>query len=210
MKAAILGNGNLGTALANHLLRRGHAVAWGVRDAASPSVAKAMAACPGTTATTAAQAVSDADVVFVALPWLAALPAMAPLATTLTGKTVVDCTNAYVVANGYVKPFALPSAAELMQRCVPGAKVVKAFNQLGAAKLANPQFVSGTPWMGVAGDDSEAVHRVVALAQSFGFNAVPFGKLSAAVHLEDMARIWIHAVYVAGMGPGIGFALLNS
>jgi predicted dinucleotide-binding enzyme len=113
------------------------------------------------------------------------------------------------VANGCVKPVAFPSAAQVLQGYLPGARVVKAFNQLGAAKLAQPLFADGMPWMGVAGDDDSSVQRVADLARSFGFNAVPFGKLSAALHLEDMARIWIHGAYVAGLGPGIGFALLR-
>lgn len=122
----------------------------------------------------------------------------------------MDCTNAYEVANDCIKPSVLPSAAEVLQGIVPGANVVKAFNQLGAAKLAKPHYPRGSPWMGVAGNDDSAVRQIVSLAQSFGFDAVAFGKLSAALHLEDMARIWIHGAYVAGLGPGIGFALLRT
>lgn len=210
MKAAILGNGNVGTALANHLLKQGHSVVFGVRNEKSESVAKALAACPGATAATAAPAVDGADLVFVALPWVAVQQTLKQLAPALAGKIVVDCTNAYEVAHGCVKPIAFPSAAEVLQGYVPGAYVVKAFNQLGAAKLAQPQFSAGSPWMGIAGDDDSSVQRVADLARSFGFDAVPFGKLSAALHLEDMARIWIHGAYVAGLGPGIGFGLLRS
>lgn len=209
MKAAILGNGNVGSAIANHLLKQGHTVAFGVRNVESESVAKALATCNGAIATTASQAVDGADLVFVALPWAAVQQTLAPLATALTGKTVVDCTNAYEIANGCVKPAAFPSAGEVLQGYVPGANVVKAFNQLGAAQLARPQFSSGTPWMGVAGDDETAVHQIVQLAKSFGFDAVAYGKLSSALLLEDMARIWIHGAYVAGFGPDIGFALLR-
>lgn len=68
MKATILGNGNVGTALANHLLKKGHSVVFGVRNEKSESVAKALAACPGATATPSAAAVDGADLVFVALP----------------------------------------------------------------------------------------------------------------------------------------------
>lgn len=64
--------------------------------------------------------------------------------------------------------------------------------------------------MGVAGDDAQSVENVVALARSFGFDAVSFGSLEAAGLLEDMARIWIHGAYFAGLGTGIGFALLRS
>jgi len=149
-----------------------------------------------------------ADLVFVALPWSAVQPTLTPLASVLEGKTVVDCTNAYQIANGCVKPIVFPSAAQVLQGYVPGARVVKAFNQLGAAKLANPHFPELSPWMGVAGEDDASVGLVVRLAESFGFNAVQFGGLAASLQLEDMARIWIHGAYVAGLGPNIGFALL--
>jgi predicted dinucleotide-binding enzyme len=209
MKAAILGSGKVASAIAHHLFRQQHRVAFGVRNLGAESVAQALAACTGATAAPAAQAVEDADLVFVALPWAAVSQTLPPLASALAGKTVVDCTNAYEVAHGCVKPVAFPSAAQVLQGYLPEARVVKAFNQLGAAKLAHPLFADGKPWMGIAGDDHSSVQQVADLARSFGFNAVPFGKLTAALHLEDMARIWIHGAYVAGLGPGIGFALLR-
>lgn len=209
MKAAILGAGKVGTALAGHLLKLGHTVAFGVRDLHSSSVESALMGCVGATASPAEHAVRDADWVFLALPWAAALPAVAPLASVLAGKVVVDCTNAYEVVDGCVKPAAFPSAAQLVQEALPAAKVVKAFNHLGAAKLAHPTFADGKPWMGVAGDDEASVLQMMHLASAIGFDAVRFGKLSSALMLEDMARIWIHAAYVAGIGPHTGFALLR-
>lgn len=209
MKAAILGSGSVGTALGNHLLKQRHAVAFGVRNASSDSVISALSTCKGATATSNVEAIDGADLVFVALPWEAVQTNLEPLATALVGRTVVDCTNAYEITNGCVKPTAFPSAAQVLQGIVPGAKVVKAFNQLGAAKLARPHFPAVTPWMGVAGDDAESVGIVAALAESFGLSAVPFGGLSASLLLEDMARIWIHGAYVAGLGPSIGFAMVR-
>lgn len=209
MKAAILGSGNVGTALANHLLKQKYRVVFGVRDPASTSVGKALAACEGAKASSTAMAVDGADIVFVALPWEAVKPSLEPLAIALIGKTVVDCTNAYEISNGCVKAIAFPSAAQVLQGYVPGAKVVKAFNQLGADKLARPDFPAVAPWMGVAGDDAESVATVAELAKSFGLDAVPFGGLSASLLLEDMARIWIHGAYIAGLGPKIGFGLLR-
>lgn len=209
MKAAILGSGKVAKAIADHLFRQHHRVAFGVRNLGAESVTQALAACAGATAALAPQAIEDADLVFVALPWAAVSQTLPPLASGLAGKTVVDCTNAYEVAQGCVRPVAFPSAAQVLQEYLPEARVVKAFNQLGAVKLAHPHFADGKPWMGIAGDDDSSVQQVADLARTFGFNAVPFGKLSAALHLEDMARIWIHGAYVAGLGPGIGFAMLR-
>lgn len=209
MKTAILGSGNVGTALANHLLKQGHSVAFGVRNDTSDSVVRALAVCPGATATTPAKALEGCNLIFVALPWGAVQSTLVPLASALEGKTVVDCTNAYEIADGCVKPLVFPSAAQVLQGYVPGSKVVKAFNHLGAAKLSRPIFTEMSPWMGVAGDDVDAVQLVVCMAESFGFYTVPFGTLAAASHLEDMARIWIYGAYVAGLGPNIGFALLR-
>lgn len=209
MDIAILGSGNVGAALANHLVRLGHTVVFGVRDAGSDSVVKALASCPGATAASNAAAVGTAELVFVALPWVAVKEALEPLAKYLVGKAVVDCTNAYVIEDGCVKSIAFPSAAQTLQGYVPGSKVVKAFNQLGAQKLARPHFPNAAPWMGIAGDDSASVGLVAGLAESMGFDTVQFGGLNAALLLEDMARIWIHGAYVAGLGPSIGFSLLR-
>lgn len=209
MKVAILGSGNVGQAIGRHLLSQGHTVVFGVREPNSEHAKTALSVCKGASATQNADAIVGTELVFIALPWGTVQEVLTPLASLLSGKTVVDCTNAYEIAGGCVKPAAFPSAAEVLQGYIPGAKVVKAFNQLGAGKLAQPKFAGGPPWMGVAGDDDARVHQVVQLAKSFGFDAVPYGKLSAALMLEDMARIWIHGAYLAGLGPNIGFGILR-
>lgn len=128
MRIAILGAGNVGVALAGHALRHGHIVRFGVRDVTADSVHKARAACADAVFASMEAALREADMVFLALPWTAALTTVEMLSDGLVGKTVVDCTNAYDTSNGFVQPAAFPSAATVLRGKAPGTNWVKAFN----------------------------------------------------------------------------------
>jgi predicted dinucleotide-binding enzyme len=80
-----------------------------------------------------------------------------------------------------------------------GAKVVKAFNTIGAANFENPYFGSERASMFICGDP--AGKRIVArLASELNFDVVDVGPLLAAGWLEPMAMLWIHLGYKQGWG----------
>lgn len=68
MKIAILGSGNVGSALAPGLVRSGHSVSFGVRDAASAKSLKAGTQASMVPLRTIPEASADAEVIIVTTP----------------------------------------------------------------------------------------------------------------------------------------------
>jgi len=184
MKVAIIGAGNVGKALATSITRAGHDVTI---SASSPESAQTAAAEVGAKAADSnVAAVSGADVVILAVPYVGAGEEVAAeIRDEVAGKTVIDVTNPIrldytgLATNG-------SSAAEEFQKRLPEARVVKAFNTIFAANQANPSAeVDGY----VAADDADAKQEVISLVESMGFTPLDVGPLSAARYLEGMAFI---------------------
>jgi len=182
MNIAIIGAGNVGTALATSMTNAGHQV---VISAADPDHARAAAQKSGATAAVDnASAARVADVIVLAVPFVAAGEAVAAdIAPLVEGKVVIDATNPLAVdyqglATGTI------SGAETFQQQLPKAKVVKAFNSLFASRLAQPD---GSLDAFIAADDEDATATAASLVRSLGFHPVYVGPLSFARYLEGMA-----------------------
>ena len=185
MKVAIIGAGNVGTALSTSLTRAGHTV---VISATDPEHAAAAASATGaSSAPTNPAAVAGADVVIAAVP-ADALPALADeLSDALAGTPLVDVTNRMAFgADGPSMDTSTSNAEELAER-LPSTPVIKAFNTLFASKQADPT-ADGVRLDGyVAGDDDTAKSTVLALVESIGLRPVDVGPLVRARQLESLA-----------------------
>ena len=184
MKVAIIGAGNVGKALTSTFTGAGHEVTI---SAANPAHARDAATELGANAaTTNKEAVSDADLVVLAVPAAALETVAQEIGADLAGKTVIDVSN---------RPTPDPagpgtSIAEELQDRLPNASVVKAFNTLFASRQADP-VIGGHPVDGfIAGDDPAAKERVIDALESMGFRPVDAGPLAAARTLEGMA--WLN------------------
>jgi predicted dinucleotide-binding enzyme len=93
MKIAFIGIGNVGSALAGHLVRLGNSVTIVARDAHSESVRKASAKNPSLIVRPSKEVVAEAQVVFLATPSKANEEALKAVASEFKGKILVDCTN---------------------------------------------------------------------------------------------------------------------
>jgi len=186
MKIAIIGAGNVGKALSGSFVRAGHDVTISSQH---PDNARAAAAESGAkAAATNAEAIPDAEVVVLAVPYGVLAEVVDELGDALNGKVVVDATNPLrpdyqgLAVEG-------TSAAEQVQARVKGARVVKAFNTALAARQADP-LVDGTALDGfVAGDDEQAKATVLELARSIGFHPIDAGPLASARALEALALL---------------------
>jgi predicted dinucleotide-binding enzyme len=195
MKIGFMGGGNVGGNLASLLQAGGHDVTVGLRD---------MAEKRGDATYRAAQvadAIQNAEVVFVALPYDALATTLPPLAKALSGKIVVDVSNP---VNADWSPKLLGeenSAGEETQWLLPGSKVVKAFNTIFADNMRperlDRQGQRITAF--VASDDRESADAVAGLARDAGFASVIVGPLKLARQLEAMAHLNI-AVAVGQSG----------
>lgn len=183
MRIAIIGSGNVGGALAKGSVRAGHTVTLSAKD---PSHAEAKARELGCrAASTNAEAVKDAEIVILAVPYAAVDEVVGQLADALAGKAVVDVTNR-IKAPHLGESVDGTSAAEEIQRKAPTAKVAKAFNYAFASRQADPT-VDGTQLDGfVAADDPDAKARTLELVRSIGFRPIDAGPLAMARSLEAL------------------------
>ncbi len=83
------------------------------------------------------------------------------------------------------------SAGEAIARMILEAKVIKAFNTIGAEQLLDPMFDGVPASLFICGDDSAAKATVAVLAADIGFEAVDCGDITNAKMLEDLTRLWI-------------------
>ncbi len=140
VKIAIIGAGNAGSSLGKGRAARGHEVVFGVRDPRDAKVQEAVKTTGGKAhATTVQEAASSAEVVVLATPWGATQDAIRA-AGDLRGKIVVDATNPLKPDLSGLALGHTTSAGEEVARWAAGAKVVKAFNTIGAQHMVNPRF----------------------------------------------------------------------
>jgi hypothetical protein len=191
-KIAIIGKGNVGKALAEGLRRAGNEVRFGSRD---PQESPRDAAL-------------WADTVILAVPWGAHAEIARKLGSELNGKIVVDVSNvltpAYELALGFTT-----SGAEELQKQLPGAKVVKAFNTVFAQNMSIGKVRGERLTVLVAGDDPAGKNIVRKLAEGIGFDSVDAGPLKSARYLEPLGMLNISLGYMLKMGTEIGFRLVH-
>ncbi len=89
-----------------------------------------------------------------------------------------------------------------------GAKVVKAFNTIGANNYSDLEFSGLRADAYICGDDAAAKQVVGQLAEQMGFDVVDVGPLSNAHLLEELALLWVTLVRL-GYGREIAFKLLR-
>jgi predicted dinucleotide-binding enzyme len=193
MRIGILGTGAVGRALGTGFASLGHEVRFGTRDPASDKAQSLVAAVgPRASIGTFAQAAEFAELAVLATQW-SGTENVIRLAgpERLAGKTVIDTTNPLkgrppVLAVGFTD-----SAGEQVQRWLPGAHVVKAFNIVGNASMVHPEFAGGPPDMFICGNDPAAKAAVTAICDAFGWPTIDLGGIEAARYLEPFAMVWI-------------------
>jgi NADPH-dependent F420 reductase len=205
MKIAILGTGRIGGALARLWQGHGHEIALVARnEERAQSLRNDFPRCR----VIRASACAKAEVVALCMPWNAAESALQSV-SGLDGKVLIDCTNPLNAdASGLILD-GTASAAEQIQEWAPKAKVVKAFNSLGAALLGNADF-AGVPADGFyCGDDAEAKRLVAVLVQDAGLHPVDVGPLKSARCLEPLAMLWIDLALHQKRGGNFAFKLIS-
>lgn len=190
-RIGIIGDGNVGSALARGLKSAGHDVR---------TVGKEKAAIRETA--------SWAEVVLLAVPFGAIDDVVKEIGAVVEGKTLIDVTNA-LDANMSLAVGFTTSGAEELQRKVPNAHVVKAFNTVFAQHMDTGRLGDQRLTAFVAADDAGARKRVVELASEIGFDAVDAGPLKNARLIESLAYFNIQLGYVLGMGTQMGIKLLH-
>ncbi|MBX6379387.1 MAG: NAD(P)-binding domain-containing protein [Thermoflavifilum aggregans] len=114
-------------------------------------------------------------------------------------KIVIDMTNPLDFSNGIPPRFTGTlgnSLGEQIQKLLPEAKVVKAFNSVSVQIVVNPKREEGDPVMFIAGDDESAKQTVSEIAKKWGWkDLVDFGSITESYFLEAFAMMWIHYAF---------------
>jgi hypothetical protein len=146
MKIGIIGKGNVGTALASGLSRAGHEVKFGHRDPKEP----------------VKDAARWADIIILAVPFIAIKETSEEIGTAADGKVLIDATNAISKGGELAVGFST-SGAEELQKLLPKAKVVKAFNTVFAKIMPTGKLGEEPISVFIAGNDPKARQTVAQL-----------------------------------------------
>ena len=196
-RVGVLGTGEVGRRLAEGFRSRGHDVMVGSRVPDKPELVEWLSG-PGTgiAAGTFAEAAAYGELVVLAVLGDAAETAIADAGrANFAGKVVIDATNPLDFSAGFPPKLSITgedSLGERVQRALPDAKVVKAFNTISNAYFVDPSFSEGRPTMLIAGDDEDAKRTVGDLLADFGWpDPIDIGGIEGSRELEAICIAWV-------------------
>jgi NADPH-dependent F420 reductase len=199
MDIAILGTGRVGGTLGIRWAQQGHRITYGVRDPDAAEVREVLRQSPQATVTTLAAAAQAHEIVLLAFPWAVTQEVLRSLGS-LAGKILLDCINPISADLKRLEVGFSTSAAEQVAAWAPGAKVVKAFNTVSNASMADPMFHGERAAMFYCGDDEQAKAVVRSLAAELDLEPVDAGPLQNARYLEPLAMLYIDLAVFRGWG----------
>ncbi len=176
MNYSIVGTGNVGRTLASFFAKAGVEVAMANKrgpEAVEP-IAKQLG---GKIVASSLDEALDCDVIFFAVQFLS-FKDVGSAKPDWTGKIVVDVTNAaFLPQEVQEKELQGRLSSEVNAERVPGAKLVKAFNQLPMQILSSPVPNGGKRVVFIASDHEDASAKVANLAGDLGFAPIEVGKI---------------------------------
>jgi hypothetical protein len=155
-------------------------------------------------------AVGEADVVVLAIPFQANVEVLTPLEAALAGKVLIDCTNP--IGPGLSHGLSSrQSGTEMIQTLLPDTRVVKAFSIYGFENFADSSFpgYGVKPVMMFCGNDATAKAVVADLLEQLGWEPLDVGGAEQALHLEHMTLLWVRMVRMGGRSPRTVWAVLK-
>lgn len=208
MKIAIIGAGNVGTALGTGWTKAGHQITYGVRNPQDDKVRDLIAAQPRAKVASNADACRDGEVIVFSTPWGGTEAAIRECGS-LAGKIVIDASNPLKADfTGLTCGFNTSGGEQVAQWAV-GTQVFKTMNQVGFGLMDHPALKGDSkPVMFVAGDDA-GKPKVLQLVSDLGFEAIDVGGLEYARLLEPFAMLWIHLALFKRQGLDFAFGLLR-
>ncbi len=212
-RVGVLGTGEVGRRLAGGFSSRGHDVMIGSREPDKPELREWLDGDgSGVEAGSFAQAAEHGDLVVLAVLGDAAEAAIAEAgADNFNGKVVIDAMNPLDFSAGFPPKLSISgedSLGERVQRALPDANVVKAFNTIGNQYFVDPSFSGGEPTMLIAGNDEHAKRLVRDLLADFGWSdTVDIGGIEGSRELEAICIAWVKIGGVRGAWDH-GFKLL--
>lgn len=183
MKIGVVGSGRVGGGIGGVWVRAGHEVMFSSRTIEND---RALAARLGgrAHAGTPREAAAFGEVVMISVPY-GALPSVGKdLAPLIEGKVVIDTCNPFVWRDGEIATWAREKGAGLASaELLPGARIVRAFNAIGAASMSTAYKNPGRVGMPIASDDAGAAEVASRLIRDIGYEPVLIGGLEMGKYL---------------------------
>jgi len=196
MRIGIIGSGDVGQTLGTAFLTEGHEVMLGTRNPGKEEVKKWKQANPKGQCSTFGVTAQFGDILVLAVAGSVAESAIKQAGTShFTNKILIDVTNPIAAAppqDGVLSVFTKPneSLMEQLQKLIPQAKLVKAFNSVGNAQMYKPTVKGGPPTMFICGNDEKAKQTVSDILTVFGWETADMGKAIAARAIEPLCILW--------------------
>ena len=136
LKIGIIGSGRVGGAIGGSWVKAGHEVMFSSVDLeADKKLAASLGG--GAKAGTTREAAAFGTVLMISVPYTALPKIGKDLADLIKGKVVIDTSNPIVARDGDMAVAAREKGAGLSSmELLPGARIVRAFNAIGYARMA--------------------------------------------------------------------------
>ncbi len=176
MTYSIIGTGNVGQTLAGFFAKAGVDVA--LANTRGPETVEPIAKqLGGKVVASSLDEALEAEIIFFAVQFLS-FKDVGSLKPDWTGKVVVDVTNAaFLPQEVQDRELKGRLSSEVNAERVPGAKLVKAFNQLPMQVLSSPVPEGGKRVVFMASDHEDASAKIAILAGDLGFAPIEVGKI---------------------------------
>jgi hypothetical protein len=207
MRVGILGSGLMGGKLGTLFARAGHEVVFSYARSEARLKRLARQAGGKARAGTPREAAQGADAVLLAVHWLRFGDVLRQ-AGNLAGQVVISCSLPMNAANTALVVGGTSSAAEKLQKKLPGSRIVSAFNTVPSEVLFGvfeKRRRSRRPSLVYCGDDRRAKRVAARLIRDIGFEPVNAGRLRIARYTEPFALLVAQLAYEGTGGPGLAY-----
>lgn len=182
-KIGVVGSGRVGGTLGSVWAKTGHEVMFSSRNIEHD---RKLAASLGgqARAGTPREAAAFGEVLLVSVPYRALPEVGKELGDLLKGKVLIDTCNPFVSRDGEIATWAREKGAGLASaELLPGARIVRAFNAVGYARMGSAHEQPGRVGMPIAGDDPAAIEIATRLIRDIGYEPVLIGPLAMGKYL---------------------------
>jgi predicted dinucleotide-binding enzyme len=183
MKIGVIGSGRVGGTIGSVWAKAGHEVMFSSLNLEQD---KALAASvgPNAKAGTTREAAAFGTVLLVSVPYAAVPQLGKDLGDLIKGKVIIDTSNPIPGRDGDMAVAAREKGAgQASAEFLPGARIVRAFNAIGYARMGEAFKTPGTYGMPIAGDDRQAVEIASGLIREVGYEPVLIGGTGMGRHL---------------------------
>ena len=184
LKIGVVGSGRVGGTLGGVWVKAGHEVMFSSRTLDND---KKLAASlgPNARAGTPREAAAFGAVLLISVPYRSLPDVGKDLGNLIKGKIVIDTCNPFPSRDGEIATWAREKGAGLASaELLPGARIVRAFNAIGSARMGAAHEQQGERvGMPIAGDDAKAVEVASRLIREIGYEPVLIGGLAKGKYL---------------------------